>query len=384
MKVAYFTDTYYPQLNGVTYTLSAWKEELESRGHEAHVVFPDSGYEPGRNEHTIKSLDMAPVEGYRVGVGFPADVDAALPPVDVVHAHGPFILGFLGLRLARRRDVPFFVTHHTPMEEYFRYVSEAPALQEIMGGVYTAWIRRLYGAANEVLAPSPVAAKQLAERIGREVLAVSNGTDTSFFEPTGSGFRERHGLPVDEPVVGFCGRLGYEKNLEDLIALAPRFPGTVAVAGDGFARDHYEPRMRDAGVRYLGRLDREEMPEFYSTLDVFIIPSKGETQGVCVLEANACGTPVVGADTMGLRNTIEEDRNGVRYPPGDIDALNRAVLRVFRDRARLSKGAREVGRENSVERVVDRLLNLYRGVPPDAASTDRDASAAAPMARPPP
>lgn len=384
MRIAYFTDTYYPQLNGVTYTLSSWKEELESRGHEAHVVYPASDHEPGPHEHTIKSLDMAPVEGYKVGVGFPPDVEDVLPRVDAVHAHGPFTLGLLGERLATGRDVPFFVTHHTPMEEYFRYVSEAPALHEIMGGLYTAWIRRLYGAADEVLAPSPVAAERLAGRIGREVLPVSNGTDTSFFQPTTSDFRERHGLPTDEPVVGFCGRLGYEKNLEDLIALAPRFPGTVAVAGDGFARDHYEPRMREAGIRYLGRLDREEMPEFYSTLDVFIIPSKGETQGVCVLEANACGTPVVGADTMGLRNTIEEDRNGVRYPPGDIDALNRAVVRVYEDRTRLSKGAREVGRENSVERVVDHLLGLYRGVPPEVASTDRDARAAAPTTRPPP
>ncbi len=360
MHVALFTETYYPQINGVTYTVANWRRTLEDRGHMVSVIYPDSGHDPDAGEYPVPSLSFPFVDGYRVGVSFPGDLSVRLPPVDVVHSHGPFILGLLGKRIARRDGAALVATHHTPAEHYYDYVTDRSLLQQAMDAAYRTWLRRFYRCCDTVMAPSRFASDQLMRKIGRPVLPLSNGIDTEFFSPRDTTFREQHGLG-DGPLVGYCGRLGYEKRLDDLIALARRFDGEVVVAGDGFARDHYTARFRKVdNITYLGRLDREEMPAFYSALDVFVLPSVAETQGLVVLEANACGTPVIGADAAALTETVQDGVNGFRYPPGDITALADRVDTVLAQRGALSTGAQAVADDHTLDSVVDRLLDLYR------------------------
>lgn len=358
MRLAHFTDTYLPQINGVTYTLKNWQAAFTARGHSLDIVYPESSHIPEDGEHPVPSLPFQPVEGYKVGLGCAGDITDRIGDVDLVHAHGPFTMGVLARRVARKQDVPLVATYHTPIQHYFDYLATVTPLQICMDSLYTAWERHFYRRCDAVLAPSPIAAEELERRTGVDVTMLSNGVDTTFFSPT-DGFRERYGLEGD--VVGFCGRLGYEKQLEDLIALSDRFDGTIVVAGDGFAKDDYLPRFEQAGIRYLGRLDRDEMPGFYTALDAFILPSIAETEGVAVLEANACGTPVVGADRMALRTTIQNGRNGERYAPGDIEALHRHVQNAIGDRE-LQRSARKVAAEHGVERVVERLESIYREI----------------------
>lgn len=356
MRVAHFTDTYLPQINGVTYTLKNWKTAMEERGHTVDIVYPESTHTPEPGEYPVPSLPFQPVEGYKIGLGCAGDITGRVGDMDLVHAHGPFTMGVLARRVARMQGVPLVATYHTPVQHYFDYLARTAPLQICMDSLYTAWERHFYRRCDAVLAPSPVAARELKKRVGVDVETLSNGVDTTFFSPT-DGFREQYGL--DGAVAGFCGRLGYEKQLEDLIALASRFDGTIVVAGDGFAKEEYLPRFEQAGIRYLGRLDREEMPGFYTALDVFVLPSIVETEGVAVLEANACGTPVVGADRMALRTTIRPGRNGERYTPGDIDALHEHVRMVIGN-TELQQSAQAVAEEHGVKRVVERLEAVYR------------------------
>ncbi|MDY6766276.1 MAG: glycosyltransferase, partial [Candidatus Nanohaloarchaea archaeon] len=118
MRVAYFTETYFPQINGVTYTIDNWRQELEARGHDVHVVYPETEHQPRTGEHPVTGIETGVVEGYRLGAAFPADVADRIGDVDVVHGHGPFSLGVLGQRVAKRQDVPYLATHHTPLYRY--------------------------------------------------------------------------------------------------------------------------------------------------------------------------------------------------------------------------------------------------------------------------
>lgn len=362
MRIAYFTETYFPQINGVTYTIDSWRDALQKRGHDVHVVYPETDYTPREREHPVAGIDTRVVEGYRLGAGFPRDVAERIGQVDVVHGHGPFSLGVLGQRVAKRQDVPFVATHHTPLYRYFDYLSNQPELHAALYYVYKGWERLFYRSCDEALAPSAYTAQQLGQRIARDITPLSNGLDTDFFSPSAPTLQQENGLD-GERVAGFCGRLGHEKNLDELLAFADRFDGHVLVAGDGFARDHYEPlfRQRD-NVTYLGRLDRDQMPHFYASLDVFVIPSTVETQGVSVLEANACGTPAVGADAMALSETIVDGENGVRYTPGDVDHLQDAVGQVYDDLDGFQERARAEAEQHSIDTVVDDLLDVYRGL----------------------
>lgn len=358
MNIAFFTETYFPQINGVTYTIDSWRKELERRGHKAYVVYPESGHDPEEFEVPIPSVRFRPVDGYHIGMSFPSDIAARMPEIDVVHAHGQFSMGIMGTLFAKRIGAPFILSYHSPGEQYFDYVSQNSTVQGAMDKIYLAWQRLFARRCDAILSPTPDAATRLARRMGKEVSPMSNGINTKFFSPADQSqvkqFKKRHGIE-EGPVVGYCGRLGYEKRLEDLVAFAERFDGEIIVAGEGFARDHYLPMFEEAGIQYLGRLKREEMPTFYSALDAFVIPSIAETQGISVLEANACGTPAVGADARALQDTIKEGKNGYRYTAGNIEELDVAVKKVLK--AELDP--RSVVKEHSVEGVVDSLEQLY-------------------------
>lgn len=371
MRIAYFTDTYLPQINGVTYTIQAWKEELEKRGHEVHVVYPDTGRGTEPGEVPVPSVPVKIVEGYRASVSIPGDLSHRIPETDVVHVHSPFTSGFLGKKVAKRDSSPVLATHHTAFHHYFDYVSHRKEVKGLMEKMYRWWERRFYQGVDGVMAPSCYTAKHLEQRTGIEVKTTSNGVDTDFFRPKDEGFLEDQGVEKDR-VIGFCGRLGYEKNLEDLVKFSDRFDGEVVMAGGGFAKEHYlELFEQKENITYLGRLDREMMPEFYSALDLFVIPSTAETQGVSVLEANACGTPAVGADALALKETVEEGINGYRYIPGDIDSLERSVREAYSGLESLQERALEKAEEHSVEAVVDSLLEVYRRRTPAGEDVDR-------------
>lgn len=361
MNIAFFTETYFPQINGVTYTIDNWRQALEDRGHNVRVVYPETERDPAPYDVPISSVNFRPVDGYKIGMSLPSNITSRMPDIDIVHTHGQFSMGILAAMVAKKERVPLFLSYHTPCEQYFDYVSKNPTIQRGMDKIYLAWERLFYRRCDRILSPSQDAKQYLAGRINFPVTRLSNGINTEFFAPrdatTTDRFRDRYDIG-DGPIIGYCGRLGYEKNLEDLVALAEQFDGEIVVAGEGFASDHYLPLFEKAGITYVGRLDREEMPAFYSVLDAFVIPSTAETQGISVLEANACRTPAVGADAKALRDTIIEGENGYRYPSGDIDALYDTVQKVLDDDS-LREKSRNVAESHSVGEVVGRLEDMY-------------------------
>ena len=137
---------------------------------------------------------------------------------------------------------------------------------------------------------------------------------------------------------------------------------TVVFGGDGPARGDLMARAEglDADVRFLGFLDREELPAFYSALDAFLFPSPVETQGLVALEANACGTPVVGVDSGALAETVDEGETGYRFPRDDPAAFRDAIRRTLSERETLSAACLERRDATSVEHAVDRLETVYR------------------------
>jgi glycosyltransferase involved in cell wall biosynthesis len=368
-SVAAFTDTYLPTVNGVTYTVKTWRERWEARGGRMDVVFPGAdGHTPEEGEHAVRSLPFPMYDGFRFGV---PRVPGAVKDAEVVHAHTPFSLGIGGLRLARRHDRPFVASYHTPTGEYASYLtftSWAP-MEPVYSRLSEGYERWFFSRADAVVVPSEQARTHLVEEVGvgrrgpdTHVEVVSNGVDVERFRPAdGESFRERYGLG-DGPLVGYTGRHGYEKHLGAVFEAAAGLDGvTVVFGGDGPAREDLERRAAGADVeaRFLGFLDREELPAFYSALDVFAFPSPVETQGLVALEATACGTPVVAVDRGALTSTVEEGRNGFHFRHGDAGGFRDAIGRALAERDRLSERCLSMREEISVERAVDDLGAVY-------------------------
>ena len=364
-RVAAFTDTYLPTVNGVTYTIKSWRDWWEQGGCRMDVVYPGSdGHHPEEGEHPIRSLPFPFYDGYRLGT---PSVPEAVQDAEVVHAHTPFNIGLGGLRLARKRDVPFVASYHTPTSEYAEYVSPTDSVAALVGRTCEAYERWFFGRADAVLTPSEATRDHVRDVVGVDapVEVVSNGVDTDWFRPVETAdFLARHGLDGDRPLIGYTGRHGYEKRLSELVEAAAEMDVTVVFGGDGPARKTLE-RLADelgADARFLGFLDREEMAAFYSALDVFAFPSPVETQGLVALEANACGTPVVGANAGALENTIVDGETGYHYESGDVADFRAAIRRALAERERLAETCLDRREEMSVEHAVERLRDVYARV----------------------
>ena len=363
-SVAAFTDTYLPTVNGVTYTVKTWRERWEARGGRMDVVYPgSSGHEPEAGEHPVGSLPLPFYSGFRVGTPrVPADV---VTP-DVVHAHTPFSLGLAALRYARKHDVPFVATYHTPTAEYTNYFTDYEPVREGLASISQQYERWFLNHADAVIVPSETTGRFLTDELGVDVspTVVSNGVDVERFRPVDTAaFRERHELEADTTLVGYTGRHGHEKSLPDILAACERLDRevTVVFGGDGPAREELtaEAERRDVDARFLGFLDREALPAFYATLDAFLFPSPVETQGLVALESFACGTPVVAVDSGALSDTVDDGVTGYHYPEDDIDGFAAAIERTLDEREQLRTGCLDRREEISVESSVDRLAELY-------------------------
>ncbi|WP_306060658.1 glycosyltransferase [Natronococcus wangiae] len=342
MKIGFFTDSYFPEIDGVTYTIKLWREELERKGHEVYVVYPDGDYEPGERELPVKSLPNPFYAGYRIPL---FRRPSTLPELDVVHCHGPAPVGILGRYYARKHDVPTVYTHHTPLEEYFHQSVKLESIADAMGKLYVPLENALLESFDIVTASTG--------RIERDVTHVPLpvGIDMEFFQPA-----ETDWYP-DRTVIGYSGRLSMEKNVSDILRVAAELPEyEFVVVGEGPYRDSLERNAPD-NVELRTFLPRAELPIFYSSIDAFVTASTADTLGLSTLEANACGTPVAAADVAPFDQTIGSD-NGERFEYGDLEAMADAIetcLRTDRD-------TRAAVDRYDVDHTLEHLEDLYRNV----------------------
>ncbi|EJN61614.1 glycosyltransferase [Halogranum rubrum] len=363
--VAAFTDTYLPTVNGVTYTVKTWRDTWLARGGRMDVVYPGSDdYGPDDGEFPVRSLPFPFYEGFRLGMPrIPDDVEN----VDVVHAHTPFALGLSGLRLARREDLPFVTSYHTPTGEYAAYLTSITSVEDRLEGLSERYERWFFDHADTIITPSAVSKRYLLDTVGvdAEVTVISNGVDIDRFSPVdAAAFREKYDL--SGLLVGYTGRHGFEKCLGDVVdAVAEAdIDATLVFGGDGPARESLEQRAENRGVdaRFLGFLPREELSAFYSSLDAFLFPSPVETQGLVALEANACGTPVVGVDSGALADTVDDGVTGYHFAAGDVEGFAAALRRTLAERERLRANCLDRREQISVDHAVDELADIYERV----------------------
>lgn len=341
MKIGFFTDSYFPGIDGVTYTIKAWRERLEDRGHEVYVIYPDSPkYEPKENEYPVKSLPNPQYWQYRYPLYRRI---STLPEMDVVHCHGPASTGLIGRRYANKNDVLSIYTHHTPIEDYLIDGLKSKFLAGIAGKIFV-------GYANWFLKSFDYVTSSKDEiRRNVETVKLPVGLEMDFFKPQkGKMFDE------ERTVVGYSGRMSEKKNVGEILELAGKMPDAKFILiGEGPQRGKWE-RKAPENVDFKDFLPREELPEYYSSIDVFITASTCDTLGLSTLEANACGTPVAAADVPPFERTIEKE-NGERFEFGDIESMKQSVSKCVEE----EKDTRKAVEHFSLRKTIDELEELY-------------------------
>ena len=361
MKIGLFTDTYFPQVNGVTFTVNLWKEKLIERGYDVSIYYPAGRYKPKDGEYPFRSFEFKFYKEMRIAA--PIDIIRKARDLDIVHIHGLFSMAIAGMHVSQKYSLPRMLTYHTPADEYMNYITRNETMKKTLLRIYNYWEKKLLNSCDTITCPSNEIKQRLMAKGVKEPVVLSNGVDLSFFKPAPTEeFKKKYDIK-DGRTIGFCGRFGYEKHLEDLIAIADSFDGQILVAGKGPAEEYYRKLASGHNnIKFLGYLSREDLRALYTCLDIFVFPSTAETQGLVALESMACGTPVVGANALALKDTIKNGVNGYLYECADTRDLLGKINMAYRNREKLSANCKEDVKEHSVERSVDQLEHLYKNL----------------------
>jgi glycogen(starch) synthase len=288
---------------------------------------------------------------------------------DVVHVHlGEDLAVFpIGAAAARLHHLPLVLTVHTSLRHTLAVSDLRSAVLKTLGGPIERWGEH---SAEAVLVITPRLLRLLlADGVDEHrIHLIPPGVNSSLFE----GPFEDPFAGIGRPRVLFVGRLAPQKGVHTLVAAAGLLEDPsvrVLLVGDGPERKALEREAEriDAGdrVRFLGFFAHERLPAAMAHADVLVLPSVYEELGTVLLEAMWAGLPIVASRTGGIPDVIEDGVNGLLVPPGDPEALARAIDRLLADRAlayRLSEGARARGKDYDWEVLAERVLRVYRGV----------------------
>jgi len=382
VRIAYVTESFPPDVNGVAHTAVRVAEHLLSRGHHPLVIAPEPASRrplPDRDFDfpivRVRSMAVPLYRGFRVGLpGFRLREAVAAHRADVVHLHGPFVLGASGCAAALDQQVPIVAVYATDLPAYAR-LYRAGAVGEAV-----AWrrLRKLHNAADRTLAPCTATAVDLREHGIERVQVWARGVDCRRFDPAKRSEQLRTALaPGGELLVGYVGRIATEKRV-DLLAETAALPGVrLVIVGSGPA---------DAAIRraipsalFLGQRGGEELAQLYASFDVFVHSGPHDTFGQTLQEAAASGLPVVAPAAGGPLDLVRDGTTGFLVAPGSATALAGAVARLAANpglRAAQGHAGRQMVLQRSWAAMGDELIGHYADVLESAGSAEREAVAA--------
>lgn len=377
MRVAIFSDSYFPQINGVVTQIKNLSEELISRGHHVLVVAPSSDRKFQKKkrgnveEIYLPSVALPTYSDYRIMLPHSSMVLRALKEFapDVIHVQTPFGAGWLGIRAGKKLHVPVVGTYHTLLPEFMMYLP-VPVLNKSAIAKRAAWkyTNLFYNKCDLVTTPTESMARELARNGVKGAVVLPNAINFPEFNR-----RAKKRVPSKNPKLIYFGRISYEKNIEVLIFALKHLlwlgqKVSLTITGSGPALNYLKGIVRaeklSVHVHFHNALPQDELARHVATHDIFVTASTIETQGLTILEAMAAGLPCIGADCLAIPDSIREGRNGFLFRPYDFVELARKAERLI-DSAKLRKklgaNAVETAREYSVERIATLNEKLYTG-----------------------
>lgn len=352
MRIAYFSDNFYPEISGISDSIITTGEELRRRGHQVLYVGPryaprdyKSGKDPAREALGIVRLPSLPMSNSPTGqsrialpIGASLRALRAFKP-DMLHTQSPYGTGLEALLASRVLQVPLVGTNHTPIEEFVHYAPmgkyfEGPARR------YDAWY---YNRCAFVTAPYQGLIDNMRTRgFKRDGRAQANpvpfaGRPSDAAEKA-SAKRE---LNAGGPVLLCSGRLAPEKKVDDILKAAAllikEFPSLLlCITGHGSAEESLKQLAAslaiEKNVRFMGFVNEARLANLYVASDAYVIMSTAETQSLSLMQAFAAGVPAVAAKARGLADYTPADA-GFLVEPGDTAALAARLTELLNDDA---------------------------------------------------
>lgn len=380
MKILFISDVYFPRVNGVSTSMETYHRNLRLLGHVVHVIAPDYA-KPSSDETDIMRAPSRRVlldpEDRLMSFRWVMNQQTKIrnENYDLIHIQTPFVAHYLGVKLSRMLGIPCVETYHTFFEEYLHhYVPIIP--KKVTRYVAKRFSRHQGNSLDGMVVPSrPMLRVLEGYGITTPMEVIPTGIElASFVLGDRAAFRVKHGIPQDQPVMLFVGRVAHEKNIGFLLKVVDRIRHEIpnilfVIAGEGPALKSLEHEVRNLrlspNVLFIGYLDRHsDLNDCYRAADVFVFSSRTETQGLVLLEAMAQGVPVVSIAELGTRDVLREGA-GVWIAQEELTDFSGKVVEMLGDeqgRKALGDAGREYAHEWSAQRQAKRMLDFYQGV----------------------
>lgn len=384
MRIALFTETYLPHINGVVTHVKILRDGLLQQGHEVLVVTAD--YQT--RHHYIKDgiLHCPAIKSkrfYGYGVASPFSrrrlklVQDFHP--DIIHIHNEFGIGLSGIFAAKQLHVPLVYTLHTMYDDYLYYVAPRHLLRAAKK-VSHDYFRLLGNAATELTGPSPKC-QEYFQQIGvkKDVNVIPNAVELDDFSPdrisaeNKAAFRRRYQIPDDVMIACFVGRLGHEKSVDVLLdywarTITPEDKIMLCIIGGGPVQEELEQQAKDLGIGsmvvFTGAVPHDQMPPYYASCDVYVTASLSDTNSISMLEGMATGLPVLRRYDA-LNENVDQVRDGINgyifNSPEEMAAELRRIKNLSPEQLSILKASViESVKRSGAEALANYTYNVYR------------------------
>lgn len=366
LRVALFTDTFLPKLDGVVTVMCLLLDHLKAIGAEAMV------FSPGKH---IESYNGYRVYAIERGVPMPMypEITLAIPGKgtaraienfrpNIIHVANPFMAGLRGIAYARWLEIPLLMSFHTHVMNMAKFY-DLGFLENPLWALH----RYFYQKADFRVATSKRIQQELIDHRFGETGLWRRGVNPEVFSPKHYDPEVRRKFVGDDEnkiLLLFVGRLAPEKQIEQIKAVLDAVPNThLLIIGDGPYRETLEEVYRGSAVTFAGYLSGQDLSAAYCAADVFVFPSAIETFGLVVAEAMAAGLPVVTTRVGGIPEIITHGENGFIFEPNDIPQMIEYVRLLAGDKARrkaLGQRAHESIQHLTWPAIMDELIEHYK------------------------
>lgn len=378
MNIGFFTDTYFPQINGVVTSIETFRRELVKLGHKVYIFGPRIG--TGSSEEILRDQETNVFRYFSMPYPMQDEHRIVFPycskqksfkrfNLDIIHTHSFFPLGIYGTFLGLGHKIPVVHTYHTLWSEYLHY-SFLP--RKLTRRLVDQWSRIYCNKCDLIISPSE-AIKEVLPSYGvrTPIEVIPTGLEWDLLHrKKGEDIRKLYGIPEGVKILSFVGRLGIEKNIYFLLhtfkQILRKAPDTrLILVGDGPEKAHLEEFVRNHGldnnVIFAGYLKRPLVINVLAQSDLFVFASKTETQGLALVEALAAGTPAVVVEAMGVGEILAGDVGGFLSGENEEEFAGK-VIKILGDKAiykQKAEEALELSHEYSAENMTLKLNRKY-------------------------
>ena len=345
MRIALFTETFLPKVDGIVTRLKHTVEHLQRFGDQVLVFSPEGGLREykGATIHGVSGFPLPLYPELKLALPRPSIGEAleTFKP-DLIHVVNPAVLGLAGIYYSKSLDIPLVASYHTHLPKYLEHYGLG-----MLEGLLWEILKGMHNQAQLNLCTSTVMQQELTEHGIERVEVWQRGVDTELFRPELASREMRSHLSQghpEAPLLIYIGRLSAEKEIDRIKPVLETIPNArLALVGDGPYREELEKHFADTPTHFVGYLAGQELASAYASADAFIFPSRTETLGLVLLEAMAAGCPVVAARSGGIPDIVTDGVNGYMFDPTDEQGAIAATARLLdsgNERETLRRNAR--------------------------------------------